>query len=377
MLNSKKFTALGLMSGTSADGIDVAIVKTDGKSKIELGPCDYLSFSKKFSNTLKSLFKEKVNIKNLQKNKRIVQIEKEFTYLNFLAISEFLKKKKIDKKKIDVVGFHGQTLSHNPSVGYSWQLGNSKELSKLLNLKVISDFRNNDIKHNGQGAPLTPIFHFYLTKKIKKKICFINLGGISNISYFDHKNNEDLNKIIAFDTGPCCSLLDDWIKKNTNNNFDNLGLFSRKGIKNKEIINKILENSFFNQTPPKSLDRSFFSLKLLKKLNLNDGAATLSNLIAETLFLGLQHLPDKPDLCILSGGGRLNKYLVERIKYKLNNIKVNLTENYKWNGDFIEAHAFAYLSVRSLLKLPITFPKTTGVKKPLTGGRVFFFSDIA
>ena len=169
--------ALGLMSGTSADGIDVATIITDGRSKIKLGPSDYYAFPKFFRKRIKSIFKEEVNIKNLKKQKRIVEIENEFTQLNFLAINKFLKKKKIKKKKIDVIGFHGQTISHNPLKGYSWQIGNSKKLANLLNINVVSNFRENDIINGGQGAPLTPIFHYYLTKKIKKKNMFYKSWG--------------------------------------------------------------------------------------------------------------------------------------------------------------------------------------------------------
>ena len=169
MLNSKNFIALGLMSGTSADGIDVAILTTDGKAKIKLGPSGYYPFSKSFITKIKSIFKKKLNIDKSKKQKKIIEIENEFTQLNFIAINKFLTKNKINKQKIDVIGFHGQTISHNPASGYSWQIGNSQKLANLLNVKVVSNFRENDIKNGGQGAPLTPIFHYYLTKKIKKK----------------------------------------------------------------------------------------------------------------------------------------------------------------------------------------------------------------
>ena len=373
MLNSKNYLALGLMSGTSADGIDLAILITDGRSKIKLGPSGYYPFSKSFRKKIKNIFKEKVNIKNLKKKKRIVEIENEFTHLNFLAINKFLKKNKIKKDKIDVIGFHGQTISHNPSKGYSWQIGNSKKLANLLNINVVSNFRNNDIINGGQGAPLTPIFHYYLTKKIKKKVCFINLGGISNITYFDHKSKTNLNNILAFDAGPCCSLIDDWVTQNSNKKFDNFGLLARKGNVKEKIVKDFLKKPFFTKLPPKSLDRSSFSIKKLRKLKIKDGAATLNYFVADTLLIAINYLPNIPDVCILSGGGRHNKFLVELINKKIEKSKILLSENYNWNGDSIEAYAFAYLSVRKLLNLPITFSKTTGVKTPLTGGQIFTF----
>ena len=373
MLNLKIYTALGLMSGTSVDGIDIATLITDGKTKIKLGPSEYYPFSKSFSTKIKSVFKTKLNVEKSRKQKRIVEIENEFTHLNLIAINKFLKKNKINKKKIDVIGFHGQTISHNPSNGYSWQIGNSQKLANLLNIKVVSNFRENDIKNGGQGAPLTPIFHYYLTKKIKKKICFINLGGISNVTYFNHRIKTGLNNMVAFDAGPCCSLIDDWISKNSNKKFDNFGSLARKGSIKKKIIHDFLRKSYFSKLPPKSLDRSFFSLSLLRKLNIEDGAATLNYLVAESLLKAFYYFPNNPELCILSGGGRLNKFLVELISNKLKKPRVLLAEKYNWNGDSIEAHAFAYLSVRKLLNLPITFPKTTGVKKPLTAGQIFNF----
>ena len=160
MLNSKNFIALGLMSGTSADGIDIAILTTDGKAKIKLGTSGYYPFSKSFITKIKSIFKKKLNIDKSKKQKKIIEIENEFTQLNFIAINKFLTKNKINKQKIDVIGFHGQTISHNPASGYSWQIGNSQKLANLLNVKVVSNFRENDIKNGGQGAPLTPIFHY-------------------------------------------------------------------------------------------------------------------------------------------------------------------------------------------------------------------------
>ena len=373
MLNSKNFIALGLMSGTSADGIDIAILTTDGKAKIKLGTSGYYPFSKSFITKIKSIFKKKLNIDKSKKQKKIIEIENEFTQLNFIVINKFLTKNKINKQKIDVIGFHGQTISHNPASGYSWQIGNSQKLADLLNVKVVSNFRENDIKNGGQGAPLTPIFHYYLTKKMKKKICFINLGGISNITYFNHRSKTSLNNMLAFDAGPCCSLIDDWVSKNSNNKFDNFGLLARKGNVKKEIIHNFLKKPYFSKLPPKSLDRGFFSLSLLRKLNIEDGAATLSYLVANSLLKAFDYFPNNPNLCILSGGGRLNKFLVELISNKLKKSKILLAENYNWNGDSIEAHAFAYLSVRKLLNLPITFPKTTGIKKPLTAGQIFNF----
>ena len=359
------------MSGTSADGVDIGMLITDGKTKIKFGPSGYYPFSKFFSTKVKSIFRKKINIEKSKKEKRITEIENKFTELNFVAINKFLKKNNINKKKIDVIGFHGQTISHNPSNGYSWQIGNFQKLANVLNIKVVGNFRENDIKNGGQGAPLTPVFHYYLTKEIKKKICFINLGGISNVTYIDHKSENNLNSILAFDAGPCCSLIDDWVYKNLNKKYDRDGIIARTGSFDKKIIKRYLNNSFFSNKPPKSLDRNDFSLSLLNNLKVKDGASTLCYLVVETIVRAFKHFKKKPEICIISGGGRNNKFLIELINKRLKKIKIILSDDYNWDGDSIEAYAFAYLSVRRLLNLPITFPKTTGIKKPLIGGRIF------
>jgi len=371
MSNSRNFIALGLMSGTSADGIDIALIETNGKDKIILKSSHNYPFSKEFSKKIKKNFAKNINKGNLKKRK-IKELEKEFTNLNYAAIKKFFREKKINQNKVDVVGFHGQTISHNPEKGYSYQLGDSQRLADLLKIKVVSNFRDNDVKNGGEGAPLTPIFHYYLTKKIKKKICFLNLGGISNITWIDHAKQKGINNILAYDVGPCCSLLDDWVNFKINKKYDNFGTYAKKGVPNRKILQTYLKNDFFFKKPPKSLDRSYFSIAILKHLTLYDGSATLSKFIIESLKNSLIFLPSKPDLLIISGGGRKNSYLINQInKYIKSNIK--LSEEFNWDGDSIEAYAFGFLSVRRLLNLFISFPKTTKAKKPLIGGKIFNF----
>ena len=371
MKNSKNFIALGLMSGTSADGIDIALIETNGRDNIILKSSDFYPFSRKFSEKIKKNFKKNFNKENLNK-KDIKELEKEFTDINYIAIKNFFKKKKINKDKVDVIGFHGQTISHKPELGYSYQIGDSQRLANLLKIKVVSNFRSNDVKNGGEGAPLTPIFHYYLTKKIKKKICFLNLGGITNITWIDHTKKNGISDILAFDVGPCCSLLDDWVNYKKNEQYDNFGNYAKKGISNKKIIQTYLKNSFFLKKPPKSLDRSYFSISAIKHLTLFNGATTLSKLVVDSLKKSLIFLPSKPNLFIVSGGGRKNSYLVDQIEKQIG-YKIKLSEEFNWDGDSIEAYAFGFLSARRLLNLPISFPKTTKAKKPLIGGRIFNF----
>ena len=342
MGKSKVFNSLGLMSGTSADGIDIALIQTDGKKKIKLKRFESYKFSSQFRNKIKKSFKKEFNKKDLGSNK-ITALEREFTDLNYKFINKFIRSNKIRKNSIDVVGFHGQTISHNPKKGYSIQLGDAKRLANLLKIKVISNFRSNDISLSGEGAPLTPIFHYFLTNKIKKRICFVNLGGIINLTYLNHRIKNSLNNMLAFDTGPCCSLLDDWINFKINKNIDDEGKYSSQGKVNIEVIKSYFKNNFFSKKPPKSLDRSFFSIKnITKNTSLKDGAATLCSFSSDTLADSLKFLPDKPEIIILSGGGRKNKFLVKQIKKKID-CSVHLSDNFNWNGDSIEAFAFGFL----------------------------------
>ena len=369
----KVYNVIGIMSGTSMDGIDCSYIKTDGVNFVSIINENSYKYSQNYRNKLKKIIKYLNNIKSLKEEQHIKKFENIVTNKFIQVINKFIKDYKIKHSSIDYIGVSGQTVLHDPKHKKTIQLGSCKKIQKKLQIKIVGNFRENDIKNGGQGAPLTPIFHYYLTKKIKKKICFINLGGISNVTYFNHRIKTGLNNMVAFDAGPCCSLIDDWISKNSNKKFDNFGSLARKGSIKKKIIHDFLRKSYFSKLPPKSLDRSFFSLSLLRKLNIEDGAATLNYLVAESLLKAFYYFPNNPELCILSGGGRLNKFLVELISNKLEKSQVLLTEKYNWNGDSIEAYAFAYLSIRKLLNLPITFPKTTGIKKPLTAGRIFSF----
>ena len=358
--------SLGLMSGTSLDGIDVSIIKSDGEQYLEIIDNLYLKYDDQLKLKLKKVIDSCTSKDQLAKTpKKIGEIEKELTLCHANACKLLTEKNK--NIKIDLIGFHGQTILHKPQKGYSIQIGDSKLLSKITNTTVISNFRANDILNGGQGAPLAPIYHQLILTRIKSKLpsVVINIGGISNISYI-----EESNKVVSFDIGPGNYLIDEWVRTKAKKEFDRDGLIAKSGQTDEKILKKFLSDPYFKKKFPKSLDVKDFNLQNLNKLSLEDGCATLSKLTARSICMALNSFKKKPNLVLLSGGGRKNKYIIGNIKKKFNG-SVKLIDDFNFNGDFTESQAFAYLAIRSYLKKFITFPSTTGVKKPCLGGLSF------
>ena len=368
----KIYTALGLMSGTSMDGVDASIIQTDGKSKYNAILDKYFEYPKNIYNNLTTLRDKIKRSKDLKKHqKQIKSVEKEITIFHAKAVNEILKKKKTN---IDFIGFHGQTIFHNKAEKISKQLGDGKLLSKLTKKTVIYDFRQNDLRNGGRGAPLAPIFHQFIVKQIKVNlpVTILNIGGIANYTYI---KNYKLKDVIASDIGPGNCLIDEWIRKKTKNKFDNKGLIAKKGkidkisleaidFYNSQVFNYIKSGNDKNWKPKLSFDiKDFKFLDSFNELSLEDGAATLTELTSRRLDCIIHSDKEKIILC---GGGRKNNFLVEKLKKKSKKIK--LIDDYGINGDFVESQAFAYLAIRSFLKLPISFPETTGCLKPCTGG---------
>ena len=362
-------TAIGLMSGTSCDGIDASAIKSDGENEAHFVGDYFFPYEEKIRSKIREL-KERINtISDLEKNtSEIAVLEKELTFLHAQTINLLIKKLKITKSEIDLVGLHGHTIFHSFKDKKSKQIGDGKLLSQLIGLNVVYNFRENDVKNGGQGAPLVPIFHKLLQKKIKLKtpLIFVNIGGISNLTYLHTKN-----KMISFDTGPGNFLIDKFIQLKSKNKiqFDKDGLIAFKGNLDKNILDSYLKDPYYESLPPKSLDVGDFNLSSLRGLNLENAITTLSELTSITIVSALNFFDVRPKEIILSGGGRKNKYIFERIK-KMSKIPTSSIDDYKINGDFIESQAFAYLAIRSFLKKFISFPGTTGVPKPLTGGEL-------
>ena len=373
----KIYTALGLMSGTSLDGVDVSIIESNGINEYRVILDDYFEYNSKI---IKDAIKVRENISTVEDlkayQKEINVLEKDITLFQAEVVDKTLKKV---KKNVDIIGFHGQTIFHNPEKKFTKQLGDGRLLSQLSKKEVVYDFRKNDLINGGQGAPLTPIFHNLLANKIHKTynlefpINILNIGGISNVTTTVNENDLDhISKIYAYDIGPGNCLIDDWIRKNSRKNFDQDGLIARSGKTDDLILNQALENFASKFDYNKSLDIKDFDIFFAKGLSLENGAATITNFTAELIAEGIRHVENKiktnKSNWLVCGGGRKNKYLLESIEKNFKELVLKPIENYKVNGDFVESQAFAFLAIRSLKNMPISFPNTTRCKKPLTGG---------
>jgi anhydro-N-acetylmuramic acid kinase len=389
----KNYTALGLMSGTSMDGVDASTILSDGNiGAITSIKNQYFEYNKDLYQKLTNL-RDKITIsKDLKKYfEDINSIEKEITLFHASIVNEMIQS--LPKYEIDVVGFHGQTIFHNAKEKISVQLGDGKLLSQLTKKKVAYNFRQNDLKNGGQGAPLTPIFHQNLVRNINLKwwpVVAINIGGISNVTsvsrlYPKNVDSDDLKrygkdyKLFAEDIGPGNCLIDEWIRKNSKYRYDKDGLIAKSGKVNELIFNQAVDNFLhLDNSKKKSLDVKDFDISFVRGLSLEDGAATLTHFTARLIGSGLKNFMLKsysPRIdvlsdatCLICGGGRKNKFLIDLLKKNLNVKELVLIDGYGIDGDFIESQAFAYLAIRSNLGLPITFPNTTGCKKPTTGG---------
>ena len=350
----KRTKAIGLMSGTSADGVDVAYIDTDGKEFVFFGPSQSFGFPRELKDRL-------INTKVDDETNSI--IEKDLTLFHFESLKTFMKINNLNKDNIDLVGFHGHTIYHNPGDRVTVQLGDGKLLARSLEIPVINDFRSEDVKNGGQGAPLTPIFHSVLAKKLKKPVAILNIGGVANVTWV----GKQIDELMAFDVGPGNAMIDDWVFSQGLGDYDKNGGIAAKGFVNADILNQYLSHDFFQQKPPKSLDRNSFSLELVKGLTIEDATATLSELTAESIRNSQVFFPSPVTQWIVCGGGRLNGELMRMLRVKLD-AQVVRSEEVGWDGDALEAQAFAFLAVRSMMKLPLSFPNTTGVKKSTVGG---------
>ena len=366
--NLRRYISIGLMSGTSQDGIDVGIIETDGKKIYEIGPSLFYPYQESFRKDLKRLIDVSIKAGKPTKDKTVgLQLSK----LHIIAMQNLISSIGIDNKfkYPDIIGFHGHTVIHSPNEGFTQQIGDSSLISKKMNLPVVGDFRANDIVNGGEGAPLTPIFHKAIFNNISYPVAVINIGGIANITWI---NNLEEN-IIAFDLGPGNCLLDEWISIYTNEYYDRNGEISSTGKINEKWLTKAFNDKFFLQSYPKSLDRGYFSFNGLSDLNLEDGAATLASFTAKSIIYGVNQCPSAPRYIYLSGGGRKNKTIISILKQNLSS-KIMMIDELNFDGDMLEANAFAYLAVRSLKKYPLTFPNTTGVNEPTLGGKIFYNS---
>ena len=370
-MKKKVFTAMGLMTGTSIDGVDLSLIKSDGLNYFTSILDKYYKFEANLKDRIIELRDEISTVEDIEKySKNLKSVEKDLTLFHARIINEVFKE---SGDNIDLVGFHGQTILHKPDERTSLQIGDGKLLSQLVKKLVVNNFRKNDLDNGGQGAPLVPIFHKLISKIINKefKISFplniINIGGITNITQIS-----TIDKIRAYDLGPGNCLIDEWIRKNSDKNFDENGLIGKSGKVNDLILNQAIDN-FSNFSIDKSLDVKDFDISFAKGLSLEDGCATITKFTAYLIAENLKNLDKEENdlnINILCGGGRKNNLLIENIKDFFTNKKIKFKNinDFELNGDFIESQAFAYLAIRSYLKLPISFPNTTRCKFPISGG---------
>jgi len=359
------------MSGTSGDGVDASVINSDGKNHYKVLNNKYFQYSDEISQNIYTLKRNINKIDDVKKfGTEINDLERKITLFHSNVVSNITNNQDFE---IGLIGFHGQTILHSPKDKYSKQLGDGKLLSQLSKKKVIYNFRQNDLFEGGEGAPLSPIFHQLIIKekKIDLPVCVVNIGGISNytlIKDFKEKN------LISKDIGPGNCLIDEWMRRNKKSNYDKNGESASSGKTNELILNQALED-FENITDKNvnSLDVNDFEINFLRGLDLKDGASTITdftaNIIASKLLNEITKSYQKISKFLLCGGGRKNPTLIKRIEiYSGNKIKFENIDDYGIDGDFVESQAFAFLAIRSFLKLPISFPNTTGCKLPSTGG---------
>ena len=363
---TKVMQALGLMSGTSLDGIDVALVTTDGESHVVRGPAMTLPYNTEMRALLLAAIADSKDIKDRRERPaHLPHAERELTELHAAAVSHFLRKQGITRDQIDVIGFHGQTVLHRPDDRLTVQLGIGEMFADLTGIPVVYDLRAADIAAGGQGAPLVPVYHQAVTAKLPQRpVAIVNIGGVANVTWIGRDG-----RLLAFDTGPGNALIDDWMRAKVAFDFDADGEMAAQGNINASVLHEYLNHAYFKSPPPKSLDRNAFSLDPVAALGVEDGAATLTAFTAETIARARQHMPEEPELWIIAGGGRRNQTLMSMLAGLVHHAVVP-AEAAGLNGDSMEAEAWAYLAVRCLKGLPITFPGTTGVIAPMRGGLV-------
>lgn len=347
--------AIGLMSGTSLDGVDIAFIKTDGHSHVER--IAFQSFP--YSRELRAKVKDCFGLSS-DPDGRVAEAEKLITDVHINAVKSF-------GYPVDVIGFHGQTIFHDPAHGLTWQIGDGQRLATECKTDVVYDFRSADVQAGGQGAPLIPLYHQVLVKseKLDLPVVILNIGGVSNITWIGPNDDE----VIAFDTGPGNALIDDWMWQYFRKNYDRNGEAAFAGTVNDDVLQQALSHPYFVAPYPKSLDRNELRVPGVEDLSVNDGAATLAAFTSDTIAKGIAMLPEQPKAVYVAGGGRKNDFIMQRLAEKLG-VPVKSVDDLGWNGDALEAEGFAYLAVRSKLGLPISLPTTTGCPAPMTGGKL-------
>lgn len=360
-------TAIGLMSGTSLDGVDVALIETDGKKVKAFGPSGYRPYTDFERRLLLQALTEAVHLEAREARPGILlEAERIVTTAHAEAIASFKAQNRIASEDIDIVGFHGQTVLHRPAEKMTVQIGDACALARAIHIPVMHDFRAADVAAGGQGAPLVPVYHRALAQSLEREgpIVVLNIGGVANVTYIDG------DTLIACDTGPGNALLDDFMNRTTGQRFDTDGRMAAQGTADAAWIAEAMKDPFFVLPPPKSLDRNDFAKRILRNASPADGAATLTAFTVAAIARIVPLLPKRPKSWVVAGGGARNHTMMRMLREKLQPAKVESADALGWSTDAIEAQAFGFLAARGLKGLPLSYPATTGVPIPMTGGIV-------
>lgn len=358
---------IGLMSGTSLDGIDAALVETDGEAIAVPGPALTMAYDPETRAILRAALDEaRHHSEGASVPASIRAAELRATDAHAEAVRRLLAEAGLKPRDVALIGFHGQTILHRPEARFTWQIGDGARLAQATRIDVINDFRTADVMAGGEGAPLVPLYHAALVREaagLKPPVAVVNIGGVANVTYIGG------NEILAFDTGPGNAPIDDWAHRHTGKPVDEHGALARRGRVNDAALDDMLAHAFFDRRPPKSLDRMDFDASRVSGLSPEDGAATLTAFTSAAIARAREHFPDPATAWVVCGGGRHNPVLMENLRTRVN-APVLAAEELGWRGDFLEAEAFAYLAARSRRGLPLSLPTTTGVSRPMTGGRL-------
>ncbi len=346
------------MSGTSLDGVDVALIETDGERIAAFGPSLTVPYDDEVRRTVRAAFGAG------QPSEATCAAEQAVTAAHLAAVRRWSSEHSVPLSSVDLVGFHGQTITHRPQDRFTWQIGDGAALARALGVRVVNDLRTADVAAGGQGAPLVPVYHAALAADLPRPLAVVNVGGVGNVTWIGPDGS-----LLAFDTGPGNGPIDDWCARRAGQRYDKDGALAAAGKVDRGRLQRFAEHRFFAKVPPKSLDRGDFNDAWADGLSVADGAATLTWGTARAIALAARHFQAPVSRWVICGGGARNPTLLRAIAEETA-AKVLTAADLGWDGDALEAQAFAFLAVRSLRGLPLTFPGTTGAPRPTTGGRL-------
>ncbi|WP_031309063.1 anhydro-N-acetylmuramic acid kinase [Sphingobium sp. C100] len=357
--------AIGLMSGTSRDGIDAALIDTDGEDAVAAVAFHAMAYDDGFRLRLAEACQRAMAMERPGFEPLIASVEAELTERHVQAVADLLGRSGHVAEDVGVIGFHGHTVAHRPERGWTWQIGDGAGLAGGFGIPVVGDLRSADVAAGGQGAPLLPVYHRALAQGLAKPAAVLNLGGVANISFIGSDGT-----LIAFDTGMASGLIDNWMQAHGAAAYDAGGACAAQGRVDDARLAAMMADPWFEAPPPKSIDRERFSIDAVQGLGVADGAATLTAFSAAAVARAIGHLPERPAQIHVAGGGRHNATLMAMLADRTG-ARILSVDGLGWDGDALEAQGFAYMAVRHMRGLPISFPGTTGAPEAMTGGVLF------